>query len=263
MVENGTWNKNGMAYRVLFTLEKKLTKKAEVLIATTAGMKQYTLEKYGVDVKQFYVKPACVDLDKFMPKEKDPVLVKELQLENKIVAVYAGKLGGIYLKEEVFDFIRACYDKWKDGFRFLLLTNADKKEIDTEMQRVQLPPEVIISRFVFHDDVPRYLTLGDLGINPVKPVPTKRYCTSIKDGEYWAMGLPVVISPGISDDSAIMEKNETGVVLDFRNPSLFPAALEKMKAIISNPEVKEKIRTIANEYRSYTIAEKIYKEIYC
>ena len=31
------------------------------------------------------------------------------------------------LKEEVFDFIKLCYDHWKDDFRFLMLTNATKR----------------------------------------------------------------------------------------------------------------------------------------
>jgi hypothetical protein len=179
MIENGTWKKDGMAYRILFSLEKKQTQRAKILIATTAGMKQYALEKYGVEVKRFFVKPACVDLIKFSPSEKDTSLLKELGFENKIVCVYAGKLGGIYLKEEVFDFIKLCYDRWKNDFRFLMLTNATKEEIDTEIQRAGLPENIVVSKFVYHDDVPRYLSLGDFAINPVKPVPTKRYCTSI------------------------------------------------------------------------------------
>jgi glycosyltransferase involved in cell wall biosynthesis len=262
MVENGTWKKSGMAYKLLYSLEKKQTKKAYALIATTAGMKQYAMEKYGVAVKKFFTKPACVDLEKFSPTEKDAALLKELQLENKLVCVYAGKLGGIYLKEEVFDLIKSCYEYWGDRFRFLMLTNASKEEIETEKQRVQLPDQVVISRFVFHQEVPRYLSLGDFAINPVKPVPTKKYCTSIKDGEYWAMGLPVVISPDISDDSAIIEKENTGVVVDFSKKEFFPGAIKKLETIINSAETKNNIRSQAIQYRSYIIAEKIYKEIY-
>ena len=78
MVENGTWKKNGAAYKILFFLEKKQTQRAKALIATTAGMKQYALEKYRVEVQNFFVKPACVDPEKFFPSEKDPTLLKEL-----------------------------------------------------------------------------------------------------------------------------------------------------------------------------------------
>ena len=263
MVENGTWKKNGIAYKILFSLEKRQTQRAKALIATTAEMKQYALEKYGVEVKNFFVKPACVDLVKFSSSEKDISLLKEFGFENKVVCVYAGKLGGIYFKEEVFDFIKLCHDRWKDDFRFLMLTNATKDEIDAEIKRVALPEYIVVSKFIYHDDVPRYLSLGDFAINPVKPVPTKRYCTSIKDGEYWAMGLPIVISPGISDDSGIIERENTGVIVNFSDHKEIIQAINKIEELLKEKvTVKIKNRQIAIRYRSFDMAEKIYHEIY-
>jgi glycosyltransferase involved in cell wall biosynthesis len=263
MAENGTWKKNGAAFRILFSLEKKQTQRAKAIIATTAGMRQYALEKYKVEVQNFFVKPACVDLEKFSPSEKDPELLKELGFENKIICVYAGKLGGIYFKKEIFDFIKVCYDHWKNNFRFLMLTNAAKKEIDEEVERIKIPGDIVISKFVFHNDIPRYLSLGDFALNPVKPVPAKRYCTSIKDGEYWAMGLPVVISPHISDDSKIIEDQNIGVVIDFSDHLQLSGAVNKIEKLLRKKEVlKERIRQMAIRYRSFDLAEKIYKEIY-
>ncbi len=263
MVENGTWREGGLAFRILFSLEKKQTQKAKALIGTTAGMRQYAAEKYGVRVKNFFVKPACVDMEKFSPKEKDTHLLKELELENKTVCVYAGKLGGIYLKAEVFDFIKACYDSWKDDFRFLMLTNASREEIDAECSRVGLPGEVVISRYVSHSEIPAYLSLGDFAINPVKPVPTKRYCTSIKDGEYWAMGLPVVISPDISDDSGIIEKEKIGVIVNFTQKTEIARAVLEIKELLKfKNSLREAIVHVAERYRSYAIAHSIYQKIY-
>ena len=130
-------------------LYEKQTERARALIATTAGMKQYALDRYGVEVKNFFVKPACVDLDKFLPGEKDPSLVKEFGLEDKVVCVYAGKLGGIYFKKEVFDLIKLCHQKWNDSFRFLMLTNAGREEVDEEIKRIGIPGHIVISKFVF------------------------------------------------------------------------------------------------------------------
>jgi glycosyltransferase involved in cell wall biosynthesis len=227
------------------------------------GMKQYAKEKYGIEIKNHFVKPACVNLQQFFPHEKNAALLKELGLDNKIVCVYAGKLGGIYLKDEVFNFIKACSDYWENNFRFLMLTNATKEEINSEIKKAGIPDDVVISKFVFHHEIAEYLSLGDFAINPVKPVPTKRYCTSIKDGEYWAMGLPVIISPNISDDSAIIEKEKTGVILDFSNPGEINSAIVKIEEILKNQAgLKNKIRSIAEKFRSFEIAENIYKEIY-
>jgi glycosyltransferase involved in cell wall biosynthesis len=263
MVENGTWQKNGLAYKILFSLEKRQTRRAKALIGTTAGMKQYAAEKYGVQAKNFFVKPACVDMRIFSPKEKDKKLLKELSLENKIVCVYAGKLGGIYLKSEVFDFIKVCYDRWKDDFSFLMLTNALRDDIDTECERVGLPKNVVISKFVFHNEIPSYLSLGDFAINPVKPVLTKKYCTSIKDGEYWAMGLPIVISPNISDDSGIIENEKIGVVINFNEKAQMNEAILEIEQLLQSGDLlKKKIVEVAEKYRSYKIANIVYGQIY-
>ncbi|MFL5788726.1 MAG: glycosyltransferase, partial [Flavisolibacter sp.] len=264
MVENATWEKSGIAYKVLHHLEKKQTERAGSLIATTQGMKKYAKEKFDVEVVNFFVKPACVDLTLFKNGLRDSNLVSQLMLENKIVCVYAGKLGGIYLKEEVFDFIQCCYEFWGDRFRFLMLTNATDTEINEEIKRVNIPEEIVIKKFVLHDEVPKYLALGDFAINPVKSVPTKRYCTSIKDGEYWAMGLPVVITSNISDDSDIIEESKTGYVLKKLDKEEYNQAINVIDEMLKQDRtvLKNRIRALAEQYRSFSIAEKIYKTIY-
>ncbi len=159
--------------------------------------------------------------------------------------------------------IKGCYDKWKEDFRFLMLTNASREEIDEEVKRTGIPGHIVVSKFVYHRDVPRYLSLGDFAINPVKPVPTKQYCTSIKDGEYWAMGLPVIIPPKISDDSAIIENENIGVVTDFSDQRSIANSVDQLEQLLEEKDrLKKKIREIAIRYRSFEIAERIYKEIY-
>lgn len=264
MVENGTWSRHGLAFRALFMMERLQTHRADYFISASQGMLIYAKEKYSKEPQPFFVKPACVDLLKFSPRNKDPALMKALGLENKVVCVYAGKLGGIYLKAEVFDFLRECYNHWGPRFRFLMLTNASREEVLAEMTRVGLPDEVVLQKFVPHEEVPRYLALGAFGINPVKPVPTKKYCTSIKDGEYWATGLPVVITRDISDDSAIIEKNAIGYVLSELSALEYRNAINRMDSFAQEDQSKlqSRIRNTAVQYRSFEIAKKIYTTIY-
>lgn len=264
MVENGTWRKNRGAHLILSKFEKWQAKRAKHLIATTSNMYGYSKKTYGYSPKSFFVKPACVDTSVFFPRDKDEKLVKEFNLFDKIVCVYAGKLGGIYLNEEVFDFLKVCYKYWGGKFRCIMVTNTERKEIEEQIKRAGIPHDVIISRFVYHFEVPRYLSLGDFAINPVKPVPSKRYCTSIKDGEYWAMGLPIVITPNISDDSDIITNNKIGAVLNgFDEPNILKA-IEIIDSLIKKDrgELQDKIVEIAKKYRSYTIAAEIYRIIY-
>lgn len=266
MVENGVWKKNAFAYRLLFFFEKRLTKKAKYLIATTEGMKQYAKKKYDFQGKNIFVKPACVDLNLFSEGNlKNTTLLEELKLQDKIVCVYAGKFGGIYLEKEIFDFLKVTENYWGDRFRVLILSSHSKEEINGYGLGSDINSSTIIHQFVSHKEIPNYIGLGDFGITPVKPIPTKRYCTPIKNGEYWALGLPVVITKDISDDSDIIKKYKIGSVLEELNDDAYLKAIKEIDELLKNNtrmELYNKIRPIAEKYRNFSIAEKVYKEIY-
>ncbi|TND09360.1 MAG: hypothetical protein FD123_1322 [Bacteroidetes bacterium] len=266
MVENGTWKAGGPAFRTLFHLEKKQAQKADILIGLTESMKTYAQEKYGAGEKKFYVKPACIDFDAFpvfRALEKKEIRAG-LGLNDKLVCVYAGKLGGIYLEKEVFDFFAAAHERWGDRFHALLLSNAPAELIEKLCRQCGFPKENISVRFVPQHEVPRYLAAADFALNPVKPVPSKRHCTSIKDGEYWASGLPVVIPAGISDDSDIIRQNQTGAVLDELSRNAYLEALGKIDQLLQGDrgELEAKIKEQGRRYRSMQIAANIYREIY-
>jgi hypothetical protein len=130
MVENQTWSRDSFRFKLLFYLEKKLSRHAKILISATEGMSEYAQSRYNFKPVNFIVKPACVDLKEFnLSEKKNQVLLKQLGLENKIVAVYAGKFGGIYLTKEIFCLLKEAEKKWGDDFRALLLTNHNQDEL--------------------------------------------------------------------------------------------------------------------------------------
>lgn len=263
MVENGEWKINSLSYKILFHFEKKQTQRASTIIGTTQGMRNYALEKYNVKIQNFYVKPACVDLVTFnLDARKNVQLVDELHLNDKIVCVYAGKFGGIYLKEEVFEFYKACYLKWKEDFVALLLTSHPEEEINTLISQYNLPKSIFRIIFVPHAHIHKYIGLGDFAITPVKPVNTKKYCTPIKDGEYWALGLPVVITKNISIDSDIIRSNNIGYVISETNVDEYEKAIEKISTLLKDKTLALKIREVAEKERNYSISENIYHSIY-
>ena len=264
MVENNTWKKNSLAFKLLFRLEKKQTHHATHLIAAAKGMEIYAANKYNYNGTNYFYKPACVDFKLFnSEKINHPQLLKELDLEGKIIGVYAGKFGGIYYEEEAFDLIASAEKFFGSEFRFLLLSNyPEEKRRKFELEK-NIQPSTIIQKFVPHAEIPDYLGLADFGITPVKPVPTKRFCTPIKDGEYWALGLPVIISKDISNDSSIIEEHNIGYVLKNYSEEEFQKAFSKIKSLIeSKTETQKRAIAVADKFRNFSIAEKIYGTIY-
>lgn len=266
MVENGSWQKSGIAFRFLFRMEKKMSHHASFLIACTEGMKAYAMEKYGKSSENMLVKPACVDLDHFHPDLSPENIRSGLSLPvDKSIGLYVGKFGGIYLDDEIYRFFRECFTVFGDHLIFVVLTNESKEKIEEQCLRYALPKEKIISLFVPHQDVPKYMQAADFALTPVKSVPSKRYCTPIKDGEYWASGLPVVITRNISDDSEIIANENAGVVLENLSDSALRRAARQMKLLLENETAanrKTRIRKIAERYRNFSIAHEVYKKIY-
>lgn len=265
MIEVGEWKKNSPAFQFLFLIEKKMTHRAKYLIATTESMiKEYAVKKYNFDVNKnnWFVKPACVDFQLFQPNdEKRKLMRAQLGIENKIVGIYAGKFGGIYLEDEFFQWLKTAQEYWKDKFSFILLSSHNKDYISLKCKKFHIDEKIIIHRFVPHHQVTDYLNASDFGITPVKPVYTKKFCSPIKDGEYWAVGLPVIITKDISDDSNIIEKYNIGYVLkDLNEKEYFQSVLYLDNLLKEN--IKGKIIEIAHKYRDFEKIKYIYKKIY-
>ncbi len=268
MLESNTWAKNSLAFKILWNLEKLQTAHASAFIPCVSEMKNYAKNRYKVDVNERSLesKPACVDLEIFdFVKRKDPKLIEELDLKDKIVSVYAGKFGSSYLEKEIFDFWKVCHNFWGDKFRVLILTSHKEEEINLYCKVSNLDRNIVTTQFVFHEYIPSYIGLGDFGVTPFKPAASKRYGTPIKTGEYWSMGLPVVITPNISDDSDIIEKYKIGSIMnEFTEKEYLRIAEEINELLIHKEEtdLHQKIRGIAEKYRGFQIAHRVYEDLY-
>lgn len=259
MVESGVWKKNGFAFKLLFLLEKLQLKRATEVICVAKGMIEHSKKVYNIKKHRYFVRPTCVNLDLFNPETITPA--SSIPLKGK-VCVYAGKFGGMYLEDEVFHFFKVAYDYWKGDFSVLLLTKHSDEEIEKYCNKALLPSSVITKKFVPHSEVPAHMRLGHFGICPVKPLPSKQFCTPIKTGEYWAMGLPIVITASISNDSDIIEQNGIGYVLKFFNTYEYNNAVRKIDELIQQRDISSKIRRVAEKERNLKSTEIVYHTIY-
>lgn len=264
MVENGTWSEEGLAYRRLLWLETRQSRRARTAIGLTSSMRDYAFRRYGASFDQFLVKPACVDLKAFDPAAHESgARREELGWSKKVVGVYTGKLGGIYFSDELFALVRAAWDLWGDRFRLLLMTDTSEEVVLTHLRRIGVPPEVVRTSFEPHERVAAGLALADFAVNPVKPVPSKRHCTSIKDTEYWAISL--LLPAGISDDSELVVSHRAGAVVEEFSVEGWGAGLWVIDDMLRTEPRADRtapIRALAADQRSFKMAEAVYKSLY-
>lgn len=208
----GVWKPWDLRYFFQKHWEEKQKKMAKALI-TVAKNYKHQLIKEGIAEDQLLVAPCAVDTQMFYP---DADVREKMRNQFKIpahakVGVYAGKFGGLYLEEEAFAIFKQAFEQIPDFF-LLLLTNTNTQWLQKQIAHFQLPSNRIIIDFVPYQSVNDYLNMADFAFALYKSNQVSPYLSPVKIGEYWAVGLPVIITPGLGDEKDFIEKDGLGFI---------------------------------------------------
>ena len=265
MVEGGVWANTSWESRLLLRFERKVAKKASVIMTATGAMIE-RLRNEGVKANIIRV-PSCVDLQhfKFMPHARSH-LRKSLGIdEGECVIIYIGKMGGMYWEEEIFKFFAVCLSV-SSTFRFLFYTPDDPEKVQQLASKYAIPNDKLSYGFLSRDEVPQYLSAADFGLVPVRQYSSKRFCSPIKDGEYWACGLPIIIPSGVSDDYIFAREKNIGLVLDeIKDTSFEKVAVDILRIWKDTPALsvmRNDCREFVEKDRSIAFYQEFYKDVF-
>jgi hypothetical protein len=264
MVETGVWRKNSIAFRLLWLLEKWCARDADYLIAAHPSMRTYAAEKWQLRPERVAYRPACTDLTQFDRNKFDRTIIRhELDyVESDLLCVCVSQLGGMYYLEESLQLFQLGIRVFGDRFKVLLITTTPKEFILKKGHSLGLAMDHVQILRSAPEDVPGYISIGQFAYNPQKAVPSKRYGTPVKNGEYWAMGLPILMMTGTSQDAPLALDHRTGVTLLNMQEDSIIRALKEMKRLLEEPELEARCRAMAHTYRHYDIANAAYQEVY-
>lgn len=139
----------------------------------------------------------------------------------------------------------------------VLLSPNPEEEVKQYISQFQLPADRILHTLAAHSEVPDYLHGADFAFATYKPSPTKRYLSPIKVGEYWASGLPVMITRGVGDETEIIPQQGGGVLIDPEQPN--PDNWRALQECLVQP--KEKYVALAQEHRSLARNQAVYQQL--
>lgn len=207
MKEGKVWNSSSWEYRLLRNFEKRLARTATTLITSTKAYKS-VINTWG-SVAKTYVIPSCVQTKEFhfFPESRVRIRQEHSIQEDEVVLVYLGKFGGMYMEEELFQFFKNCESAKKLSLRYWIFSGDDTNWICDQFEQHHIPKSKIFVKRLNKGDIPHYLSAADIGVVAVRPLPSKRYCSPIKTGEYWACGLPIIVPIGVGDESDMVKEN--------------------------------------------------------
>ena len=265
MVEAGVWSEKSWEAKLLRKYEIKVAKGASYILTGTNAM----IEKLNLmNIKaQVYRVPSCVDLSlfKYSHLHRESIRKKFDINENECVITYLGKFGGMYMDEEIFDFFKVCEAYNELSFKYIILTPDAHDKIMKWLDFKNINKSKFIIKTLKKEEIGKYLSASDFGLVPVRQYPGKRYCSPIKDGEYWACGLPIIIPKGISDDYLFANEYNIGIVIKNMSKGSMENTVKKIKAWLNlntKEEVVKRCRAFVENDRSVEKHKEKYRNIF-
>jgi glycosyltransferase involved in cell wall biosynthesis len=259
MLESGVWRRYDPRYLFQRHWEKRQKQLASGLMPVAENYRQQLI-KEGVPAARIATVPCSVNTTAFtLDSVARQHVRRRLGFANEaVVGIYVGKFGGIYYDAEAFAIFRAAADHFGSSFRLIILSPDPTEAVRIKLVAAGLPPAIFFIAKAPHAEVPEYLASADFAFATIKPAPCRLFCSAIKIGEYWASGLPVLVTPGVGDDSAIIAAEDGGAVFDLDCPTSVPAALTHLSGVLQQTGFGARIRTLAIRYRSLDRAREAY-----
>jgi glycosyltransferase involved in cell wall biosynthesis len=249
-VDAGHWKMDSLKYRLTKRMERSFLRRADALVVLTERIRQEfaahepSLLRPGLEVE---VIPCCIDQDRFEISWDERSRYRQQRGWQgdaaRKVLVYAGKLGGWYLTNQMVDFFVAAR-KADPSFFLQILTQSDPGGIEHALVSSGVDKADFDIRFEPPDKLPIILAAADAGISFIKPCYSKLASSPTKVGEYLAAGLPVIANSGIGDCDKMLEDSRLGVLIrDFSLEEYARAA--RQLSLILDEESREYRRAYA------------------
>lgn len=261
MAECGVWPRGGFRFRLFAHYERLQLKHAQRIITVTHNYRNELLAQ-GVDPERVSVIPSITDLVRFRFDAADRSSMRgRLGIAaDSTVGIYVGKFGGLYYDREAFLLLKRSMDHFP-GMHIIILSPMDHEWIRGRAHEAGIDPARLHVTRAQHHDVPAFLSASDLAFSPIKPASINLYQCPVKNGEYWANGLPILMTDLVADDHRLMRQGIGGSVFS-RDLIGLDAALQVMDGILAAPDHRTTIAELARKYKSLDLARAVYNTLF-
>ncbi|MDD4254301.1 MAG: glycosyltransferase family 4 protein [Methanofollis sp.] len=217
--------------RTLCTVsEQYLLKRADAIIAVTAGIKRHLVEEYGVDEKKITVIENGANTGIFRPGDQEEAR-KKLGLD--LSARYICFTGNFAPWQGLPDLVRAIplIRDTCPAARFLLVGDGVMREQCTTLaEELGVRDRIHFTGRVAYESVPDYVTASDVCVAPfIRDRNDKIGLSPLKVYEYMGCGKPVVASD-IAGVRELLDLSGGGIPVRPENPQAIASAVTMLLA---------------------------------
>lgn len=268
-IDGGIWNGRNPIYKTIYRYFKKneqqeLAISDGIVCLTKAAEKIILASPYFQNGTPLKVIPCSADLAVFDYKKINAATIIETKkqlgiTEEDFIVSYLGSVGGWYMTNEMLHFCKLLLNK-KPCAKFLFISPHLHELIINEAARHGIPRDRIIVKNSNREEVPTLLSVSNYSIFFIKPCHSKLSSSPTKHGEIMAMGIPVITNSGVGDVQQIVQKYQSGFVINEFDDTAFNEVIEEIT--MGKSFDRSLIRKGAEEVYSLEMAVQMYGDLY-
>lgn len=261
-VDHGTCKEGDLRYNLTRKLESWVVERANAVTTICEGLRSDLLGR-GVPQEKITVIPNAVNVEQFdVITEKDPELLAELKLQDKVVL---GFLGSFYAYEGLDLIIEALPQILQSlpNAAFLLVGGGPQEaNLKAQIARLGLEQHVILTGRVPHAEVGKYYSLVDLLLYPRKPMRLTELVTPLKPLEAMAQGK-LVIASDVGGHRELIDDGSNGWLFKSGDSTALADKVTEVLAMQAQwPAVIAQGRKFVEDVRNWRNSVSRYQDIY-
>lgn len=244
--------------RTLRALERRLLRDAAAVVSLTkAAVDHLHGRDDALKDQTFVVIPTCVDLDRFVVRDRQADHAERLRL-GSVGTIASGwfpidRLAGLFAELR-----RAVPDA-----RLWVTTRDDPSDLLAQLAAAGVPAASVDARACTPEQVPArmaglsvgFCVFADAGAAKRGSMPTRM-------GEFLAGGVPVIGNRGVGDVAELIERYRVGVVLDRFDAIGYRTAIAQLRTLLEDPALADRCRAAAEDYFSVDRGAARYAQLY-
>ncbi len=200
------------------------------ITAITTGLKREICEEVGIDPSFVGTWTSGVSTASFNPERHlcdREELRKRFGLSDKFVLMHHGTLSPNKGLSETVEAIGILRNKCREIALFILGSGSAQAELDDLVDRMGLQAQVLFHGSVDYGEVPRYLSLCDVGVVGLPTHAWWKVSAPLKLLEYLSMGKPVVATD-TPFHREVLEEAKCGVLVHSNSPAEIAKGIERL-----------------------------------
>ena len=245
--------KNKTFIRFAERLEMFLYRKSWKLAAATEGIQSYLIKK-GKPESDVFLLPNGVNTESFQPEAPSETWTNKLNLTNKTVFTFAGRLGYAQGLDSILKAAKIVQEK-DSTIQFLLVGDGPEKQ-----NLVDLSRELGLTNTLFHDSVPvtempKVFSVTDYSIVSLRNLELFKGARPSKIFPALSTATPVLYC-GAGESAQFLENEKCGIIAE---PENVEDIAMKILESASLPEVEKK--RLGNNGRQFVLREYSWQTI--